>query len=113
MDPRYVYKPEEYNRQMNEVVSSRCKRNERAKRAHSLYTYIYRLRTFNSSMWGSLRLAPISYHDTIISNQNKVNCLSKNDYISTVLFLNSLVFCQLSSKILSSKVYVKGTTWTT
>ena len=39
MDPRYIYiyKPEEYNRQMNEVVSSRCKRNERAKRAHSLY----------------------------------------------------------------------------
>ena len=45
MDPRYIYKPEEYNRQMN-VVSSRCKRNERAKRAHSLYDiprymYIY------------------------------------------------------------------------
>ena len=41
MDPRYIiYKPEEYNRQMNEVVSSRCKRNERAKRAHSLYIYI-------------------------------------------------------------------------
>ena len=37
MDPRYIYKPEEYNCQMNEVVSSRCKRNERAKRAHSLY----------------------------------------------------------------------------
>ena len=32
-----VYKPEEYNCQMNEVVSNRCKRNERAKRAHSLY----------------------------------------------------------------------------
>ena len=24
-----------------------------------IYIYIYRLRTFNSSMWGSLRLAPI------------------------------------------------------
>ena len=42
MDLRYIYmyKPEEYNCQMNEVVSSRCKRNERAKRAHSLYIYI-------------------------------------------------------------------------
>ena len=39
MDPRYIYKPEEYNCQMNEVVSSRCKRNERAKRAHSLYMF--------------------------------------------------------------------------
>ena len=27
MDLRYIYKPEEYNCQMNEVVSSRCKRN--------------------------------------------------------------------------------------
>ena len=44
MDPRYIiYKPEEYNRQMNEVVSSRCKRNERAKRAHSLYILILHL----------------------------------------------------------------------
>ena len=25
-----------------------------------IYIYIYRLRTFNSSMWGSLRLAPTS-----------------------------------------------------
>ena len=40
MDPRYIYKPEEYNCQMNEVVSSRGKRNERAKRAHSLYNII-------------------------------------------------------------------------
>ena len=40
MDPRYIYKPEEYNCQMNEVVSSRGKRNERAKRAHSLYVTI-------------------------------------------------------------------------
>ena len=29
----------------------------------TIYIYIiYRLRTFNSSMWGSLRLAPISIH---------------------------------------------------
>ena len=42
MDPRYIYKPEEYNCQMNEVVSSRCKRNERAKRAHPLYIIMAR-----------------------------------------------------------------------
>ena len=29
-----------------------------------LYTYIYRLRTFNSSMWGSLRLAPIILYNS-------------------------------------------------
>ena len=39
MDPRYI-KLEEYNCQMKKVVSSRCKRNERAKRAHSLYIII-------------------------------------------------------------------------
>ena len=37
-----VYRPEEYNWQMHELtfrvdVLSRCKRNERAKRAYSLY----------------------------------------------------------------------------
>ena len=35
-----VYKPEEHNCQMNELMfqaGPRCKRNERAKRAHSLY----------------------------------------------------------------------------
>ena len=36
-----VYRSEQYNCQMNELMfnSSRCKRNERAKRAHSLYIY--------------------------------------------------------------------------
>ena len=39
-----VYKPGEYNCQMNELMfqaGPRCKRSERAKRAHSLYIYIY------------------------------------------------------------------------
>ena len=38
-----MYKPGDYNCQMNELMfqaGPRCKRNERAKRAHSLYIYI-------------------------------------------------------------------------
>ena len=40
MDLRYIYKPGEYNCQMNKLMfqaGPRCKRNERVKRAHSLY----------------------------------------------------------------------------
>ena len=70
MDPRYIYKPEEYNRQMNEVVSSRFKRNERAKRAHSLYMYIYPMYSFNPGPQCRSLLLTIITHNQAISATN-------------------------------------------